>query len=128
MEAIKSIEKSQKPVESIAQNEFSVYSKLIALLNAKNCLPVVVFVFSCKRCDSNATMLEDYDLTNSTEKDQITKFFDKCIGRLGDSGKQLRQVSFVDNIIYTIYFFRSFGCVSYAIVDMLFITREFCQF
>lgn len=53
---------------------------------------MVVFVFSRKRCDQAASLLQSVDLTTSKEKSEIHKFFVKCIGRLKGTDKKLPQV------------------------------------
>lgn len=55
-------------------------------------LPVVIFVFSRQRCDSNANMTQGSDLTTESEKFAIREFFAKCIDRLNGSDKILPQV------------------------------------
>ena len=71
-------------------------------------MPCVIFVFSRKRCDDNANMMQSVDLTTASEKHQITRcvgrpfasggnnracsFFNKCIDRLQGTDKILPQV------------------------------------
>ncbi|KHN73004.1 Helicase SKI2W [Toxocara canis] len=53
---------------------------------------MVVFVFSRRRCDENAALLQSVDLTTAKEKSDIHHFFTKCIDRLKGSDKKLPQV------------------------------------
>jgi antiviral helicase SKI2 len=69
-----------------------VYSNLTAFLKSQQLLPVVVFVFSRKRCDDAANMMMSSDLSTQSEKHEVLKFFDKCIDRLNGSDKILPQV------------------------------------
>uniref|UniRef100_A0A0N5AB10 Helicase SKI2W n=1 Tax=Syphacia muris TaxID=451379 RepID=A0A0N5AB10_9BILA len=70
----------------------NIYTNLIKYLSEKNLLPVVVFVFSRRRCDENALLLQSMDLTTAKEKSYIHRFFAKCVARLKGSDKQLPQV------------------------------------
>lgn len=62
-------------------------------------LPIVIFVFSRKRCDQAALLLQSIDLTTAKEKSEIHKFFNKCIERLKGSDKKLPQV-FLNFILF----------------------------
>lgn len=55
-------------------------------------LPMVVFVFSRKRCDENAQMLASMNLTTEVEKQHVRLFFSQCVQRLKGSDKELPQV------------------------------------
>ncbi|KAL3989648.1 DSHCT (NUC185) domain family protein [Acanthocheilonema viteae] len=58
----------------------------------QNMLPVIIFVFSRRRCDDNAYLLRSVDLTTEKEKSSIHHFFSRCIARLKGSDKNLPQV------------------------------------
>ncbi|CAG9535827.1 unnamed protein product [Cercopithifilaria johnstoni] len=70
----------------------NVYTTVIDHLRMQNMLPVIVFVFSRRRCDDNAYLLRSVDLTTEKEKSSIHHFFSKCIARLKGSDKNLPQV------------------------------------
>lgn len=70
----------------------NVYINLIDFLRSKDLMPMVIFVFSRKRCDDNAQLLQSVDLTTAKEKSEIHKFFTRCIERLKGSDKFLPQV------------------------------------
>jgi antiviral helicase SKI2 len=89
--AAKALANGEKKKSNFAMDR-SIYSNLVLYLKAKNFLPVVVFVFSRKRCDDNANMMQSSDLTTQTEKHEVLKFFDKCVHRLNGSDKILPQV------------------------------------
>ncbi|VDO18537.1 unnamed protein product, partial [Heligmosomoides polygyrus] len=74
------------------KNDKNVYINLIDFLRTNEQLPMVVFVFSRKRCDDNAQLLNSMDLTTAVEKSHIQTFFAQCIGRLKGSDKKLPQV------------------------------------
>lgn len=60
----------------------SVWVPLIGLLKKKELLPVVIFTFSKKRCEENASRLTNTDLTNSVEKSEIHVMLERSLGRL----------------------------------------------
>uniref|UniRef100_A0AAF5PJQ3 Helicase SKI2W n=1 Tax=Wuchereria bancrofti TaxID=6293 RepID=A0AAF5PJQ3_WUCBA len=70
----------------------NVYITVIDHLRMQNMLPVIVFVFSRRRCDDNAYLLRSVDLTTEKEKSSIHHFFLRCIARLRGSDKNLPQV------------------------------------
>ncbi|VDK66723.1 unnamed protein product [Onchocerca ochengi] len=70
----------------------NVYTTVIDHLRMQNMLPVIVFVFSRRRCDDNAYLLRSVDLTTEKEKSSIHHFFSRCIARLRGSDKHLPQV------------------------------------
>ncbi|XGW25717.1 hypothetical protein V3C99_006824 [Haemonchus contortus] len=74
------------------KNDKNVYISLIDFLRTNEQLPMVVFVFSRKRCDDNAQLLTSMDLTTEVEKSHILTFFTQCINRLKGSDKMLPQV------------------------------------
>ncbi|PAV90719.1 hypothetical protein WR25_05500 isoform A [Diploscapter pachys] len=78
--------------ERFYKNDKNVYKSLINHLQSSEKLPVVIFVFSRKRCDENAQLLVSTDLTVKEEKYHIKQFFDRCIDRLKGSDKDLPQV------------------------------------
>lgn len=52
----------------------------------------MAFTLSRNRCDNNANMLSNIDLTTKEEKHHIRMFFKKSISRLKDDDQQLPQV------------------------------------
>uniref|UniRef100_A0A915BRU3 Helicase SKI2W n=1 Tax=Parascaris univalens TaxID=6257 RepID=A0A915BRU3_PARUN len=75
-----------------SKTDKNIYINLIEHLRVQNLLPMVVFVFSRRRCDENAALLQSVDLTTAKEKSEIHFFFSKCIDRLRGSDKKLPQV------------------------------------
>ena len=75
-----------------AQSEAALWGPLIRLLQKRELLPLVVFCFSKRRCDSAADSLTKTDLTSSAEKHEIHVFFEKSLSRLQGSDKLLPQV------------------------------------
>ncbi|KAH7729260.1 helicase [Aphelenchoides avenae] len=75
------------------RSDRNVYVNLIDFMRSKELLPMVIFVFSRKRCDENAHLLQSVDLTTAKEKSEVHKFFSRCIDRLKGSDKLLPQAS-----------------------------------
>uniref|UniRef100_A0A5S6R2P2 Uncharacterized protein n=1 Tax=Trichuris muris TaxID=70415 RepID=A0A5S6R2P2_TRIMR len=65
---------------------------LISYLEEKDLLPMVAFVFSRVNCDRNARMLMSMDLTSSSEKSKVHRFFEHCIARLSPSDRNAPQI------------------------------------
>ena len=60
----------------------NLYVHLLGHLRKKNLLPVVVFTFSKKRCEENATTLTNADLCTSVEKSEVHVAVEKALSRL----------------------------------------------
>ncbi|KRX83523.1 Helicase SKI2W [Trichinella sp. T6] len=84
-----------KPYTGSGAAEKNLWLSLIQHLKEKSLLPMVIFVFSRKVCDTLALMLlkSSLDLTTSSEKRIIRKFFKKSISKLSANNKALRQVT-----------------------------------
>lgn len=61
----------------------------------------MAFTLSRNRCDNNANMLSNIDLTTKEEKHHIRMFFKKSISRLKDDDQQLPQVRNSCNPVHT---------------------------
>lgn len=68
------------------------WPELVNFLRSKNLLPMVVFVFSKKRCEEYADMLEGITFTTNKEKSQIYMFIEKSITRLKKEDRELPQI------------------------------------
>ncbi|KZT41620.1 ATP-dependent RNA helicase [Sistotremastrum suecicum HHB10207 ss-3] len=71
----------------------NLYVHLVGHLRKKNLLPVVVFTFSKKRCEENASTLSNVDLCVASEKSQTHVEVEKAMSRLKGSDKNLPQIS-----------------------------------
>ncbi|EJS42619.1 ski2p [Saccharomyces arboricola H-6] len=65
---------------------------IINYLRKKELLPMVVFVFSKKRCEEYADWLEGINFCNNKEKSQIHMFIEKSITRLKKEDRDLPQI------------------------------------
>ncbi|KAF6754311.1 translation repressor [Ephemerocybe angulata] len=71
----------------------NLYVHLVGLLKKKNLLPVVVFTFSKKRCEENASTLTNQDLCSGVEKSEVHVAIEKALSRLKGSDKKLPQIT-----------------------------------
>ncbi|KAF9928398.1 hypothetical protein FBU30_002396 [Linnemannia zychae] len=70
----------------------NLFTHLVAHLNKKDLLPVVVFTFSKKKCEENASGLTSTDLMTSTQKSEVHVFFEKSLVRLHGTDRELPQI------------------------------------
>ena len=64
---------------------------LIQYLKKSELLPVVVFTFSKKRCEDNASSLSGQDLVTASQKSEIHVTIEKALTRLKGSDSYLRR-------------------------------------
>ncbi|MFH4976064.1 hypothetical protein AB6A40_002773 [Gnathostoma spinigerum] len=90
---------SSKKMSSSTRNlDKNIYINLISHLKQNDLLPVIVFVFSRKRCDENALLLRSVDLTTAKEKSDIHHFFNCCISRVKEVDRNLPQILFMADL------------------------------
>ncbi|KAF9210880.1 hypothetical protein BGZ59_008812 [Podila verticillata] len=70
----------------------NMFTHLVGYLQKKSFLPVVVFTFSKKKCEENASGLSSTDLMTSTEKSEVHVFFERSLVRLHGTDKELPQI------------------------------------
>ncbi|KAJ2923033.1 hypothetical protein H1R20_g14061, partial [Candolleomyces eurysporus] len=71
----------------------NLYVHLVGHLKKKNLLPVVVFTFSKKRCEDNASTLTNQDLCTGVEKSEVHVAIEKALSRLKGPDKKLPQIA-----------------------------------
>jgi antiviral helicase SKI2 len=64
------------------QPDKNLYVHLVGNLRKLDLLPVVVFTFSKKRCEENASTLTNADLCTASEKSEIHVVIEKALSRL----------------------------------------------
>ncbi|KAJ7597378.1 antiviral helicase [Mycena floridula] len=69
-----------------------LYVHLLGHLKKKSLLPVVVFTFSKRRCEENASTLTNADLCTAVEKSEVHVAIEKALSRLKGSDKKLPQI------------------------------------
>lgn len=70
----------------------NLWIHMIGLLKKKSLLPVVVFVFSKKRCEEYAGSMPNTDLCNAREKSEVHIIIEKSLTRLKGSDRKLPQI------------------------------------
>ncbi|CAG8582613.1 17454_t:CDS:10, partial [Cetraspora pellucida] len=81
------------------QQDKSLWSNLIGLLKKKELIPVVIFVFSKKKCNEYANFLTNLDLCVAREKSQIHTTIEKSLTRLKGSDRKLPQVLTISELL-----------------------------
>jgi len=75
-----------------AGRDKNMWVELIRNLEKRELLPMVIFAFSKKRCDTLVDSLTSMDLTTSSEKHEIHIFCERALSRLSVSDRKLPQV------------------------------------
>lgn len=79
-------------MKTMEKHDKNIWIHLVNHLKEKKLLPCVIFVFSKKRCEENAAVLSNIDLTNATEKSQIHVTIEKALARLKLEDRTLPQI------------------------------------
>ncbi|GJJ09981.1 hypothetical protein Clacol_004206 [Clathrus columnatus] len=74
------------------QQDKSLFVHLLGLLRKKDLLPTVVFTFSKRRCEEQASTLNNIDLCSVVEKSEIHVALERALTRLSTSDKKLPQI------------------------------------
>ncbi|GAW81999.1 ATP-dependent RNA helicase [Plasmodium gonderi] len=69
--------------------------KIVQMCHSRNYTPLIVFAFSKKECEVNATSMHKVDLTDDTEKEVIKELYENAIQILADDDRALPQVQFI---------------------------------
>lgn len=75
-----------------AGRDKNMWVELIRNLERRDLLPMVIFAFSKKRCDTLVDSLTSMDLTSSSEKHEIHIFCERALSRLSAPDRKLPQV------------------------------------
>lgn len=70
----------------------NLWVHMTGLLKKKELLPVVVFVFSKKRCEQYASSVPNLDLCSAKEKSEVHVVIERSLTRLKGSDKKLPQI------------------------------------
>ena len=82
----------QKSASEKQGSELSQLHTLVRHLEKTDLLPVVIFVYSKRRCESAGFGMIGIDLTTNAEKKAIRSFFEASITRLNSSDRTLPQI------------------------------------
>lgn len=70
----------------------TTWVNLVQYLNQKKLLPVVVFVFSKKRCEDYVDTLSGVNFCTARERSEIHMFIDRAVARLKKEDRELPQI------------------------------------
>lgn len=71
----------------------SLWVHLVGLLRKRSLLPVVVFVFSKRRCEEYADALPNTDLCHASEKSEVHIVIERSLSRLKEVDRNLPQIT-----------------------------------
>lgn len=71
----------------------NIWLSIINMLQTRELLPAVAFIFSRKRCDDNINMLSSLDLNTQAEKSEVHHFVQKSLSTLNHEDHHIPQVS-----------------------------------
>ncbi|XP_060530075.1 superkiller complex protein 2 isoform X2 [Cylas formicarius] len=92
--------KNQRQTKNLnLSQEKTLWTGLVSHLRKNDLLPVVAFIFSRQKCDRNAEVLSNLDLTTQKEKSQITIFFNKCLRCLKEPDQKIPQIVKMQDIL-----------------------------
>lgn len=75
------------------------WPRLVNYLRSRDLLPVVIFVFSKKRCEDYAGFLEGTDFSTAKERSQVYMFIEKSIARLKKEDRDVPQIQQVRSLL-----------------------------
>lgn len=70
----------------------NTWLQLVQYMKAQNLLPAVIFVFSKKKCEEWADLLQLVDFCTAREKLEIHMFIDRAVSRLKKEDRELPQI------------------------------------
>lgn len=70
----------------------TTWVNLVQYLNQKKLLPVVIFVFSKKRCEDYVDTLSGVNFCTAKERSEIHMFIDRAVARLKKEDRELPQI------------------------------------
>lgn len=81
-----------RPRPSMASDR-SLWVNIVGLLKKQSLLPVVVFVFSKKKCEEYADSLPKTDLSTAKEKSEVHVLIERSLMRLKEEDRQVPQIA-----------------------------------
>jgi len=82
----------KKPKKRIESNLRGDLLKVVRMCADRHYLPVIVFAFSRRECESNAMAMKKMELTDADEQQLIEEVFQNAMATLGDDDRDLPQV------------------------------------
>jgi len=86
-------------LRTIDKQDKNIWIHLVHHLRREKLLPVVIFVFSKRRCEENAAVLTNIDLCTASEKSQVHIVIEKSIARLKAEDRGLPQIKRIRDLL-----------------------------
>lgn len=84
---------------TIEKQDKNIWIHLTHHLRKEKLLPVVIFVFSKRRCEDNAAVLTNIDLCTASEKSEVHIVVEKSIARLKADDRGLPQIRRIRDLL-----------------------------
>ena len=86
-------------MRTIDKQDKNIWIHLVHHLRREKLLPVVIFVFSKRRCEENAAVLTNIDLCTASEKSEVHIVVEKSIARLKVEDRGLPQIRRIRDLL-----------------------------
>ena len=86
-------------LRTIDRQDKNIWIHLVHHLRREKLLPVVIFVFSKRRCEENASVLTNIDLCSASEKSEVHVVVEKSIARLKAEDRGLPQIRRIRDLL-----------------------------
>jgi antiviral helicase SKI2 len=86
-------------LRTIDKQDKNIWIHLVHHLRREKLLPVVIFVFSKRRCEENAQVLTNIDLCTASEKSEVHIVVEKSIARLKAEDRRLPQIRRIRDLL-----------------------------
>jgi len=86
-------------MRTIDKQDKNIWIHLVHHLRKEKLLPVVIFVFSKRRCEENAAVLTNIDLCSASEKSEVHVVVEKSIARLKAEDRGLPQIRRIRDLL-----------------------------
>ncbi|RKP19421.1 P-loop containing nucleoside triphosphate hydrolase protein, partial [Rozella allomycis CSF55] len=83
--------KKRKPTKNGKERPSDLF-KIVKMIMMKNYQPVIVFSFSKKECEANATQMSKLDFNGEEERMMVGKIFNNAMEALSEDDRQLAQI------------------------------------
>src|ERR1700731_1608413 len=87
--AASNIIQGRQNMRTVDRQDKNIWIHLVHHLRKEKLLPVVIFVFSKRRCEENASVLTNIDLCTASEKSEVHVVVEKSIARLKSEDRGL---------------------------------------
>jgi len=97
--AASTIIQGRQNLRTIEKQDKNIWIHLVHYLRKEKLLPVVIFVFSKRRCEENAAVLTNIDLCTASEKSEVHIVVEKSIARLKAEDRGLPQIRRIRDLL-----------------------------